>query len=160
QLDLALGAAWNPSNTKSGGTLQWLKRGKTLDEPWTLYPIGEEPTVHRIRFADLDGTGRAKLVVAPLMGRDSTRDKNWMNGPPVRLLAFPIPKDRTRDRWVPDVLDESLHVIHNLWPFPAARGKGMDLLTASYEGVNLFTHDVSGKWNRRLVGAGNQANPM
>ena len=32
QLDLALGADWNPSNTKSGGTVQWLKRGKTLEE--------------------------------------------------------------------------------------------------------------------------------
>src|SRR5438874_9731647 len=28
QLDLALGADWHPSNTKDGGTLQGLKRGK------------------------------------------------------------------------------------------------------------------------------------
>src|SRR5262249_5383774 len=39
QLDFALGADWKPSNTKDGGTVQWLKRGKSLDEPWTLYPI-------------------------------------------------------------------------------------------------------------------------
>ena len=38
QLDFALGADWKPFNTKSGGTLQWLKRGKTLDEPWTDVP--------------------------------------------------------------------------------------------------------------------------
>jgi hypothetical protein len=159
QLDLALGADWNPSKTSEGGTLQWLKRGKTLDEPWTLYPIGSEPTVHRIRFADLDGQGRAKLVVTPLMGRRSTQKMNWMDGLPVRLLAFPIPKDPTRDRWVPEVLDESLHVLHNFWPIPSAGEKGMDLLTASYEGVNLLSHDVSGKWSRRHIGTGNQANP-
>src|SRR5438876_2492918 len=86
QLDLALGADWKPSNTKDSGTLQWLKRGKTLDEPWTLYPIGTEPTVHRIRFVDLDGDGRAKLVVAPLQGRQSTAAKNWIDGLPVRLF--------------------------------------------------------------------------
>ena len=160
QLDLALGAAWDPSNTKAGGTLQWLKRGKTLDEPWTLYPIGSEPTVHRIRFADLDGRGRAQLVVAPLMGRQSTQKMNWMNGLPVRLLAFPIPKDPTRDRWVPEVIDQSLHVVHNFWPVASANGNGMDLLTASYEGVNLLTHGVSGKWSRQHIGAGNQANPQ
>src|SRR5262249_48476005 len=81
QLDLALGADWNPSNTKEGnGTLQWLKRGKTLDEPWTLHPIGTEPTVHRIRFADIDGDGKPELVVGPLMGRNSTAAKNWMDG--------------------------------------------------------------------------------
>src|ERR1700730_5719041 len=46
QLSFALGADWKPMNTKSGGTLQWLKRGKSIDDPWTLYPIGEEPTIH------------------------------------------------------------------------------------------------------------------
>ncbi len=87
QLDLALGADWKPFNTKAGGTLQWLKRGKTLDEPWTLYPIAEEPTVHRIRFADIDGSGRAALINVPLMGRGSTKEANWMDGQPVRIIA-------------------------------------------------------------------------
>src|SRR5207253_3369372 len=32
KLELALGADWKPFNTKDGGTLQWLKRGKTLDD--------------------------------------------------------------------------------------------------------------------------------
>jgi hypothetical protein len=72
QVDLALGADWKPFNTKSGGTLQWLKRGKTLDEPWTMYPISEEPTVHRIRFADVLGEGKPQLINVPLMGREST----------------------------------------------------------------------------------------
>src|SRR6516165_8657337 len=115
KLDLALGADWAPFNTKSGGTLQWLKQGKTPDDPWTLYPIAEEPTVHRIRFVDVDGDGDGKpaLVLAPLMGRNSTQAKNWSDGEPVRLLAFRIPKDPTRDRWTPEVIDESLHVMHN-----------------------------------------------
>jgi hypothetical protein len=159
QIDLALGADWKPFNTQEGGTLQWLKRGKSLDEPWTLHPIGTEPTVHRIRFADLDGDGRPELVLAPLMGRGSSREHNWMDGAPVRLLAYKIPKDPIRDRWIPEVLDESLHVVHNFAPVPAAAGKGMDVLTASYEGVNLLTREASGKWTRRHLGEGNQANP-
>jgi hypothetical protein len=160
QFDLALGADWKPFNTKEGGTLQWLKRGKTVDEPWTLFPISTEPTVHRIRFVDLEGEGRAKLVVAPLMGRQSTQKNNWLDGLPVRLLAYQIPKNPTRDRWVPEVVDESLHVVHNFWPIASVSGKGTDLLTASYEGVNLLTHDVSGKWHRRHLGEGNQGNPQ
>src|SRR5580765_2452027 len=78
QLDLALGADWKPFNTKSGGTLQWLKRGKTLDEPWSIHPIDTEPTVHRIRFVDIDGTGKKSLISVPLMGRGATKAKNWM----------------------------------------------------------------------------------
>src|SRR5439155_5430018 len=131
QLDLALGAEWKPFNTKEGGTLQWLNRGKTLDEPWTLYPIGEEPTIHRIRFVDLDGDGKSELVVAPLMGRKSTAKNNWMDGRPVRVLAYKIPSDPVHDRWTPHVVDESLHVVHNFWPVEAKSARGADLLTAS-----------------------------
>src|SRR5262249_41694533 len=67
-------------------------------------------------------------------------------------------KDPTRDRWLPEVIDQSLHVVHNFWPVPRAGGKRMDVLTASYEGVNLLTLD-KGKWQRKHVGKGNQDNP-
>lgn len=159
QLDLVLGADWKPFNTKEGGTLQWLKRGKTIDDPWTLHPIASEPTVHRIHFADLDGSGKPALILAPLMGRNSSQANNWTDGSPVRLLAFRIPKDPINDRWVPDVIDEkNLHVVHNFWPIPAAEGKGMDLLTASYEGVGLLRFQAA-RWNYQRIGEGNQANP-
>jgi hypothetical protein len=81
-----------------------------------------------------------------------------MDGRPVRILAYRIPDDPIRDRWMPEVLDESLHVVHNFAPIKAARGKGMDILTASYEGVSLLTHSGD-KWMRRRIGTGNQDNP-
>jgi hypothetical protein len=158
KIDFALGAAWNPSNTKSGGTLQWLRRGKTLDEPWSVYPIGEEPTLHRIRFADLDNDGKLVLLAVPLMGRNSTGAKNHMDGQPVRVLGYQIPKDPVRDRWQPFVLDESMHVIHNFEVLVDPRSKGNSVLTASYEGVNLLHHDGE-KWTRRQLGSGDQAHP-
>ena len=81
----------------------------------------------------------------------------------MRLLAYQIPKDPTRDRWEAEVLDDKhLHVLHNFWPVPAASGKGMDILTASYEGVGLLTRDPSRResaWTYRRIGAGNQDNP-
>ncbi|OAI45894.1 hypothetical protein AYO44_02365 [Planctomycetaceae bacterium SCGC AG-212-F19] len=158
QVDLALGAGWNPSNTKTGGTLQWLKRGKTLDDPWTIHPIGEEPTVHRIRFADVLGEGKPQLINVPLQGRDSSAKGFWIDGQPVRVIAHKIPKDPTKDRWEEVVLDQSLHVCHNFIPVPAADTKRMDVLVASYEGVSLLTLD-GGKWMRKHLGEGNQANP-
>jgi hypothetical protein len=158
QIDFALGADWKPFNTKSGGTLQWLKRGKTLDEPWSVHPIGEEPTVHRIRFIDVDGSGKPKLVVVPLMGRGATKENNWMDGNPVRILAYDIPKDPVRDPWVPKVIDESLHVVHNFAPIPAASGKGSDILTASYGGVHLLQRNAD-SWQIHKLGTGNQDNP-
>jgi hypothetical protein len=156
QIDFALGADWKPFNTKSGGTLQWLKRGKTLDEPWSIHPIDTEPTVHRIRFADIDGNGKPALISAPLMGRGATKENNWMDGQPVRITAYRIPKDPVHDRWSPEVLNESLHVVHNFTPIPFAKARW--LLAASYEGVTMIGK-TGGQWHGKRVGAGNQDNP-
>jgi hypothetical protein len=158
QNDFALGADWKPFNTNSGGTLQWLKRGKSLDEPWQIFPIDSEPTVHRIRFVDIDGTGKPALVLAPLMGRGSSKDANWLDGTPVHLTAYRIPKNPEKERWIPEVLDANLHVVHNLWPVPRMSGSGQDVLCASYEGITLLK-PVTGKWHGTLLGAGNQENP-
>ncbi len=155
KLDIVLGAGWAPFNTVAGGTLQWLKRGKSLDDEWSMHPIAEEPMVHRIRVADLDGNGTKAIVLAPLLGRESSAKANWMDGRPVRILAFPIPRDPIRGPWKPIVLNESLHVVHNIWPVPT-KANGDDLYCASYEGVTLLHRDGD-KWNPTRVGAGNQS---
>jgi len=81
-----------------------------------------------------------------------------MDGAPVRILAFRIPKDPTKDRWVPEVISESLHVVHNICPFPTyARG---GIVAASYEGVTEISHNSAARqWKSRRVGEGNQLNP-
>ena len=159
KVDLAIGADWKPFNTKAGGALSWLKRGKTLDDPWTLHDIGEEPTLHRIRWIDLDGDGKKALVVGPLMGRNSTKEQNWIDGQPLRLVAYRVPKDPVNDRWPSEVLNEQLHVMHNFWPIPAKGRKGEDVLTASYDGVHVLGKEkADGPWKLTKVGEGNQAN--
>ncbi len=159
KVDFILGAGWRPFNTKSGGTLQWLKRGKSLDQEWNIHPIGTEPMIHRIRMADVDGDGRNEVVSAPLMGRNSTRQKNFMDGLPVRITAYKIPKKPASERWQPTVLDESMHVVHNIWPVPAKRKKGADILAVSYEGVFRLTKK-DGKWVKEKIGKGDQSDRL
>ena len=159
KIDLVLGADWKPFNTKNGGTLQWLKQGKKADAPWTLYPIpGDIPTIHRIRFADVYGESKPRLIVTPLMGKDSTKEKNWINGSPVEILDYRIPNDPVTERWTPETINQSLHVVHNFFPIPSLKGKGEDILTASYEGVNLLQAGNSRKWTNLHIGEGNQSN--
>jgi hypothetical protein len=156
-LDIVLGADWAPFNTKAGGTLQWLKRGKTMDEEWTMYPIVDEPTVHRVKVADLDGSGKPQIILAPLMGRESTQKANWMDGRPVRILSYPIPADPVKGPWKSVVLNDGLHVVHNFWPTTDGSGKPV-VWCASYEGVTVLGRQ-NGKWISRHAGAGNQDNP-
>ncbi|MCI0419825.1 MAG: VCBS repeat-containing protein, partial [Acidobacteria bacterium] len=108
RLDLALGAEWMPTNTQTGGSLQWLRQPEDSTKPWELFPIAAEPTLHRIRWGDTNGDGRKKLIVAPLQGR-GTKPPKWEDGKGARLLAYTVPKDPAKDEWKAEVIDESLH---------------------------------------------------
>src|SRR5262245_2863568 len=157
KLDIVIGAGWAPFDTKNPGTLQWLKRGKSLDDEWTMHSIPcDEPTVHRVRIADLYGDGKKWIVVAPLMGREATQKANWMDGRPVRILAYPIPQEPEKsESWKPEVVNDSLHGGHNIATMGTKLGDV--LLCASYEGFTTIGRNNAG-WRSQKQGAGNQEN--
>jgi hypothetical protein len=164
--EFVIGAGWKPFDSKTPGTLQWLKRGKTLDEEWSMYPIPcDEPTVHRIRAFDLDGDGKPELVSVPLMGRDATKEKNWMDGRPVRITAYKIPakEPEKAENWKPVVISDSLHVSHNFDQI--TRGKfdrpGVGFLVASYEGISVVHPEgPAEKWGTSRIHNANQTMKM
>ncbi|MGC4007219.1 MAG: VCBS repeat-containing protein [Pirellulales bacterium] len=155
RLDFALGADWKPFNTNSGGTLQWLRRGATLDEPWTVHPIGTEPTIHRMKVADFDGDGKPELLASPLMGRGTTKPDYAEAG--ARQLLYKLPADPVKDPWTPRVINDDLHVTHNVWPCDFdGDGKEDELLIVAFEGVFLLEPTADGPWKKTQLGAGNQ----
>jgi hypothetical protein len=154
KVDFALGADWRPADTRNSGSLQWLSRGKTADEPWTVHPIGTEPTIHRIGWADFDGDGRQALIVVPLFGRGST-GPNFAETP-LRILSYEVPADPVKDPWVPTVINEELHVANGFSPTDLDDDGKLDLLVASFEGVSLLKRSNEGLWKRQSIGSGNQ----
>ncbi|MDQ3346808.1 MAG: FG-GAP-like repeat-containing protein [Acidobacteriota bacterium] len=153
RMDVALGAAWQPSNTTGGGTLQWVGRnGPGAEAPWELHAIGEEPTLHRIRWADVDGDAVRELVVAPLHGR-GTKGPDWQ-GQGARILIFRPPANPAREPWPMEVADDTLHILHNFLPANMDDDPQEELLTASREGVHLLKRGADRAWTRTLIGEG------
>jgi len=156
RVDFALGAHWQPANTQSGGTLQWIRRmGTDDDAPWKVFPIDSEPTLHRIRWGDVLGTGKKQLVVAPLQGR-GTKGPDWGVGPGVRILVYSVPDQAQSTPWTVEVADDTLHTTHNLQVTDFDGDGRDDIVIAAWEGVFVLKRESAGRWTRTKLGAGNQ----
>jgi hypothetical protein len=153
RLDLALGATWQPTNTTGGGTLHWVHQNAPGADPaWEVRSISEEPTLHRIRWADVDGDGKQELIVVPLHGR-GTKGPDWL-GAGARVLVFRPPAKPSQDAWTSEVADDTLHIVHNFLPVNFDADPRQEILTASREGVNVLKRSADGKWMRTLIGEG------
>ncbi len=155
RIDFAVGAGWHPPDTEKAATLQWI--GRDAEGRWQLHPIHfNEPMIHRIRWADVRGTGQKQLLVAPLQGR-GTRGPDWGEGPGINLLVYSIPDDPTTPDWPSEVATDSLHTVHNLWPVEFDGDGRAEVLAAAWEGVFLIDRDSEGQYNTTKLGTGNQA---
>ncbi len=151
-IDFAIGHDWQPNNTESGGKIGWIESPSDPRSPWTYHDLFEEPTTHRMNWSDLDRDGRPELVVAPLKGKQSKAPGFEQTA--VRLLAFRLPQFPSKQAWPMDVLDESLHVMHNFQVTDLDGDSTQDLLLASYEGVTSFRLTDSGDTVLKHLGAG------
>jgi hypothetical protein len=150
RLDIALGAGWTRQNT---GTLQWVRQNAPGATPaWEVLPISAEPTLHRIRWADVDGDRKAELIVAPLHGKGA-KGPDW-DGPSARLLIFRPPANPRTEPWPMEVASEANHIQHNFVAFNLDKDPQDEIVTASKEGLVAHKRSADGKWSRTTIGEG------
>ena len=150
RLDIALGAGWTRENT---GTLQWVKQNAPgATPPWEVVPISAEPTLHRIRWADVDGDARPELIVAPLHGKGA-KGPDW-DGPAARLLVFRPPSNPKTDAWKMEVAGEANHIQHNFLTANLDQDPQEEIVTASKEGLTAWKRAKDGTWTRTPIGEG------
>ena len=131
---------------KSTGRVMLLEHRGDPREPWKAKEIDRLPSTHRLRWADIDGSGRKVVVSAPLAGASAE--------PPEYRAACPLvfyrPGEWKREV-IPDPVEGVLHGIHIVdWD-----GDGRDeILTASFEGIHLFKLAAEGRWRRDEIAKG------
>jgi hypothetical protein len=144
--EVAAGAAWNPGDTLTSGSVHYLIPPADRSQKWDPVTLPHEPTVHRMRWVK-NGAGKYDLVVVPLHGRGN---KNGQ-GDGVRILAYQMPAD-PRQPWTTELIDDTLHMTHNFHPVQWDADPAEELLVAGKEGVFLFDRGPD-KWKRaQLVG--------
>lgn len=149
--EVAVGAQWNPGETSDeskSGSVHYLIPPEDRTQRWTAVKLPHEPTVHRMRWFKTN-TGDYKLLVLPLHGRGNKGGE----GVGVKAMAYKIP-DNPRDEWELSVIDDSMHMTHNLDLMadgPPANGHEA-LLIAGKEGVLLFRHRNGQLQRRKIIG--------
>ena len=130
----------------SPGVVSVLKHQGDPRGPWSVTEIGRLPTSHRIRWADIDGSGKKVAVNAPLIGATAE--------PPEYRERVPLVFYRPGD-WKRQVIDDQNEgLIHGLtivdWD-----GDGHDeILTAGFSGIHLYKLAKNGSWARTTVTTG------
>ncbi len=116
---------------------------------WTGRELDRIPTAHRVRWADIDGTGKKVLIAAPMVGMRGYAP-NFDDNVPIYVYR---PGEWKREL----VSEDARGVLHSIYPFDWD-GKGRDvLLTASFRGIRLLRPASSGPWNAEELAKGDPA---
>jgi hypothetical protein len=130
--EIAVGAGWNPGDTVNSGAVFYLVPPADRTQMWKPVELHHEPTVHRMWWVN-DESGKYSLVVAPLHGRGN---KNGA-GEGVHLLEYLMPSS-PEGEWKTRLIDDSMHMTHNLDPVQWDSDRGREILYCGKEGVSLL----------------------
>jgi hypothetical protein len=141
--DIVLAHEFSPQPSKSIGIVSLLKHQGDPRQPWSVTEIDRLPTSHRLRIADIDGSGKPVVVNAPLTGAKSEAPDFRDREP----LVFYRPGE-----WKRQMIDNRVEgVVHGLtildWD-----GDGRDeILIAGFEGIYLYKLGKNSEWDRTLL---------
>ena len=137
KVEIAVGAQWNPgetSNEDESGSVHYLIRPADPTQLWTAVQLPHEPTVHRMYWVKT-GSDSYQLIVLPLHGRGNKAGE----GTGVKVIAYEKPAD-PKDPWKTKLIDESMHLTHNMISKDLGVGNGETIFIGGKEGVKSFSY--------------------
>ena len=129
--------------SKSIGKVAVLRQDGDPKQPWKLTEIDRLPTSHRLRWADIDGSGKKVVINAPLTGEHAEAPDYRGHVP----LVYYRPGEWKRVQ----IDDRNEGIVHGItvtdWD-----GDGRDeVLTASFLGMHLYKFGRKGNGRARKL---------
>jgi hypothetical protein len=144
--EIVLASEFENVAARSPGVVWVLHHNGDPRELWTKREIDRIPTSHRLRVADIDGSGKQVVINAPLTG-DKAEPPDYRGQTP---LVFYRPGEWTRQT----ISTQNSGVVHGIFVVDWDGDGRDDILTASFGGIHLFQMSKSGAWTRTQIAAG------
>lgn len=147
--EIVLASGFSMDAKKSAGIISVLRHNGDPRQPWNLREIDRLPASHRLRWADIDGSGRKVVISQPLTSAEAVHPQDRKHTP----LVLYRPGD-----WKRQVISEQDEgVVHGIY-IADWDGDGHDeILTASFMGIHLYKLGQDGRWSRTEITKGDPA---
>jgi hypothetical protein len=144
--EILLGHHFETRPDKSLGILAFLEHRGDPRGMWSVREIDRIPTLHRVRWADINGTGRKVLVAAPMVGMNGYAP-NFEDNVPVYVYR--------PGEWKRELISEDARgILHSIYPFDWDGNGRQELLTASFRGIRLLRPAPGGAWTAEELAKG------
>jgi hypothetical protein len=147
--EIVLASEFSMQAKDSAGVVSVLRPGEDPRQPWTVTEIDRLPASHRLRVADIDGSGRLVVINAPLTGAAAAAPDYRDQAP----LVYYVPGE-----WKRRVIStENSGVVHGIFITDWDGNGRQDILTASFTGIHLFRYTQDARWTRSEIAKGDPA---
>jgi hypothetical protein len=143
---IVLASGFSSEARNSTGIISVLEPGADPRAAWKVSEIDRLPTSHRLRVADIDGSGVRVIVNAPLTGTDAGAPDYRGHTP----LVYYRPGEWKRRL----IGDENEGVMHGIAVVDWDSDGHDEILTASFSGIHLYKLSPDGHWSRTEIAKG------
>lgn len=147
--EIVLASGFSMNARQSTGIVSVLRHNGDPRQPWSIREIDRLPTSHRLRWADIDGTGKKVLVNQPLTAATVDRPEDRAHTP----LVFYRPGEWKRET----ISEQDEGVVHCIYIVDWDGDGRDDILTAGFTGIHLFKLGKNGRWSRTEIAQGDPA---
>jgi hypothetical protein len=147
--EIVLASGFENEARNSAGIVSVLRPGADPREPWTVTEIDRLPTAHRLRTADIEGSGKLVVILAALTGAAATAPDYRDQTP----LLYYVPGE-----WKRRVIStENSGVVHGIFVTDWDGNGRESILSASFTGIHLFRYTKDERWTRTEIAKGDPA---